>query len=209
MHSTRKVGDKPMEKLSDVRQIMSDGYVWVTDWFGILGDKGARVLEHRLVAALLLGRSLEEGEMVHHLDMDRSNNSPDNLVVVNPAEHGSFHRDGHVIKRKRAKRQISFSGKVPFVKMKCPWCGKVFYKRRSASVLSHDNKLHVNCCSRTCSNLLNDAVETGACTDLGRRVMDNVICEFNSNGPFMERFVNGQYPSQWFIDDNGVFHGDS
>lgn len=186
-----------------------DGYVWVTDWFGILGEKGARVAEHRLIAALLLGRSLEDGEMVHHLDLDRSNNSPDNLVIVNPTEHGSFHRGGNIVKRTKAKRQITFSGKTLFLKMRCPWCGKVFYKRRNASVLEHDNKLHVNCCSRSCSNLLNDAVDNGTCRDLGQRMKNNVICEFASNGPFMDRFVKGQYPSHWFIDDDGVFHGDS
>jgi len=198
-----------MERLADIRQITKDGYVWATDWFGILGEKGARVAEHRLIAALLLGRNLEDGEMVHHFDLDRSNNSPDNLVVVSPSEHGSFHRNGNVVKRSKAKRQITFSGITPFVKMKCPWCGKVFYKRRNVSVLELDNKLHVNCCSHTCSNRLNDAVETGACKDLGNRVRENVICEFNSNGPFMERFVKGQYPSHWFIDDDGVFHGDN
>lgn len=198
----------PMARLSDVRQITKDGYVWVTDWHGILGDKGARVPEHRLIAALLIGRSLKDGEMVHHLDMDRANNSPDNLVIVSPAEHGKFHRGGHVVRRTKTKRQISFEGNTPYVKMKCPWCGSIFYKRRNATVLERDNKLHVNCCSISCSNRLNMAVEDGTCNDLAQRVRDNVICEFKSNGPFMERFAKGQYPSQWFIDDDGNFHGD-
>ena len=195
-----------MEKLASHRKTTAAGYVLVTDWNGLLGEKGALVPEHRLIAAMLLGRPLEEGEMVHHLDMDRSNNSPDNLVVVNPREHGEFHRGGNVVKRAKAKRSITFSGRTPYLKMKCPWCGKVFYRVRSQSVLAHDNKLHVNCCSRICANRLAEAVDTGACSDLDRRVRENIICEFKSNAAFMTRFERGQYPSHWTIDDEGIFH---
>lgn len=197
-----------MEKLALSRKVHSNGYAMVTDWYGILGEKGAKVPEHRLIASMLLGRPLESGEVVHHLDLDRSNNTPDNLVVVSPAEHGMFHRDGNVVRRKKANRQITFEGRTDFVKMKCPWCGKVFYKRRSASVLAHDNKLHVNCCSSSCSGHLYEAVENGTCKDLANRIKDNVICEFKASGAFMDRFSKGQYPSHWFIDDDGVFHGD-
>lgn len=195
-----------MEKLASYRRVSSNGYVWVNDHFGILGEKGAKVAEHRLIAALILGRALEPGEMVHHLDLDRANNSPDNLVVVNSAEHGNFHRDGNYVRRKKPKRAITFVGKTPYVKMKCPQCGKVFFIRRSQSVLARDNKLHVNCCSKTCTNLLLESVKNGTCKDLGKRVRDNVICEFTSNGAFMERFTKGLYPSYWFIDDDGIFH---
>lgn len=197
-----------MERLVSARKVNSDGYATVTDWFGILGEKGKRVPEHRLIAATILGRPLEEGEMVHHLDLDRSNNSPDNLVVVSSTEHGKFHRDGNITHRQQPKRQIKFDGKTAYVKMKCPWCGKVFYRRRSSSVLAKDNKLHVNCCSSSCSNHLTNAVEEGTCTDLAERVRNNVVCEFQSNGAFMDRFMQGRYPSSWFIDDDGVFHGD-
>ncbi len=197
-----------MERLSQVHKPTKGGYVFTTYWYGILGEKGARVPEHRLIAAMMLGRRLEDGEMVHHLDLDKSNNSPDNLVVVNSSEHGEFHRNGNFARRQQPKRPLHFAGKTAYVKMKCPWCGKVFYKLRSSSVLEHDNKLHVNCCSSKCSNRLYDSVESGTCSDLGKRVRDNIICEFKSNGPFMKRLAAGKLPSQWFIDDNGVFHGD-
>lgn len=197
-----------MERLATIRKKSKSGYVTVVDHFGILGETGARVAEHRLIAAVLIGRPLEDGEMVHHLDLDRSNNSPENLVVVNPTEHGTFHRDGNIMKRKKARRQISFEGNTPFLKMKCPWCGKIFFKRKSDSVLAHDNKMHVNCCSIRCSNLLNDALENGSLPNAKSRISKNVVCEFKSNGAFMDRFVSGLYPSFWTIDDDGVFHGD-
>jgi hypothetical protein len=39
------------------------------------------VREHRLVAESLLGRTLLQGEVVHHIDDDPANNSPENLQV--------------------------------------------------------------------------------------------------------------------------------
>jgi len=40
-----------------------------------------RIQEHRLVMEKELGRYLEPNEIVHHLDGDRQNNAPENLVV--------------------------------------------------------------------------------------------------------------------------------
>ena len=46
------------------------------------------VYEHILVAEATLGRPLVKGEVVHHIDHDRLNNSPDNLqVFVSHSEH--------------------------------------------------------------------------------------------------------------------------
>ena len=37
---------------------------------------------HRVIAAEMIGRTLRPGEVVHHLDGDKLNNSPENLEVV-------------------------------------------------------------------------------------------------------------------------------
>lgn len=39
------------------------------------------MLEHRLVMERILGRYLEPNEVVHHIDGNRQNNAPDNLMV--------------------------------------------------------------------------------------------------------------------------------
>ena len=197
-----------MKELKQNRKLSEQGYAVVRDYYGILGKKGAIVPEHRLIASIMLGRQLESDEIVHHIDLNPSNNSPDNFAIVNSAEHGKIHSNGNNVRRKKASKQISFSGRTPYVKMKCPWCGRIFYKKRSQSVLAHDNTLHVNCCSNTCFSKLNNAVEEESLSDFAKRIRDNVICEFSSNAKFMNRFVNGRCPSYWFIDDNGVFHGD-
>jgi len=49
------------------------------------------VLEHIVVAELMLGRPLREDEVVHHRDHDKQNNLPENLEVMTDFEHRSLH----------------------------------------------------------------------------------------------------------------------
>jgi len=48
--------------------------------------------EHRKIAAQVLGRSLLSGEVVHHIDRDKHNNAPENLMVFpSQAAHAKWH----------------------------------------------------------------------------------------------------------------------
>jgi hypothetical protein len=47
--------------------------------------------EHRIVAEEKLGRALEKGEIVHHIDGNKRNNNPDNLEIMTQSEHASLH----------------------------------------------------------------------------------------------------------------------
>lgn len=47
---------------------------------------------HRLVAESVIGRPLIAGEVVHHIDGNKRNNAPENLVVFgSQAEHAAWH----------------------------------------------------------------------------------------------------------------------
>lgn len=53
--------------------------------------------EHRVIAEQKIGRPLKKGEVVHHLDGNKRNNSPDNLQVLpSRAEHSRIHAKGSV-----------------------------------------------------------------------------------------------------------------
>ena len=50
--------------------------------------------EHRVVAEDKLGRPLAPGEIVHHIDGDKRNNTPANIVVLHSqSAHIALHRD--------------------------------------------------------------------------------------------------------------------
>jgi len=50
------------------------------------------IYEHRYIIEQSLGRPLSEDEVVHHLDCDKTNNNPENLIVLaNKASHIRLH----------------------------------------------------------------------------------------------------------------------
>lgn len=51
-----------------------------------------RILEHRMLAEDMVGRPLLQSESVHHIDRNRLNNSPENLMILNEKSHSLLHK---------------------------------------------------------------------------------------------------------------------
>lgn len=74
------------------RSITSNGYVLVRVGVGHhLADVRGYAYEHRVVAEATLGRRLVDGEIVHHIDGNKRNNSPSNLRVEPSIAHHLVH----------------------------------------------------------------------------------------------------------------------
>ncbi len=64
-----------------------------TDNRGYLRYSDNNKLVHRVVAARKIGRNLNKGEVVHHIDRNKKNNNPNNLwVFPNQSAHDKVHK---------------------------------------------------------------------------------------------------------------------
>ena len=79
------------------------------------------VYEHIAIAEERLGREIKVGEVVHHLDTNRANNLPNNLLVLEEPQHAKLHAwmDKHFIIPKPG----ALLEKVGMLKY-CPECNK-------------------------------------------------------------------------------------
>lgn len=60
--------------------------------YSMITIDGTKLYEHRHVAEGVLGRKLTKKEQVHHRDMDRLNNAPNNLIVLTAQIHTALHQ---------------------------------------------------------------------------------------------------------------------
>jgi ribosomal silencing factor RsfS len=75
------------------KEINKDGYVMVfaPDWYSGKRD-GNKVYEHIIVYCEHNGYAfIPKGMVVHHLDEDKQNNHPDNLVLLSIQDHRRIH----------------------------------------------------------------------------------------------------------------------
>lgn len=61
------------------------------DGAGYIVYSHTKTREHRAVMEALLGRKLHSKEIVHHIDGDKANNSPSNLLLLSHSEHSKLH----------------------------------------------------------------------------------------------------------------------
>ena len=124
------------------------GYVYMRN------NQDKVVYLHREIARTILDRDLLPGEVVHHIDEDRSNNDPSNLMVFKThGDHVSFHKlneldrellrldDGSYICRQKAS-------------VRCGVCGLMFVPSRKGT--SRQQKY----CSHSCAAKSKESINT-------------------------------------------------
>lgn len=98
----RKLYKRPKKVLSIPERLANgnrkldhrSGYVYIYAPEHLEANTRGYVYEHRVIAEQKIGRRLFENEIVHHKDENRWNNSPDNLEVMDRAEHARLHNLG-------------------------------------------------------------------------------------------------------------------
>ncbi len=73
------------------RTSFGNGYFYVLDHSHPNANKSGYVAEHVYVVTKERGRALESGQMVHHIDLNKHNNVPANLVITDAYEHSIWH----------------------------------------------------------------------------------------------------------------------
>ena len=94
----------------------AEGYILVKRPDHPAARKSGYVLEHRLVAEQKLGRRLLRDEVVHHINGDKQDNVPENIIVTIQSEHVGLDRRGKQFPRANG------------LWLTCEHCKRKFYK---------------------------------------------------------------------------------
>jgi hypothetical protein len=73
------------------RSGFSNGYFYILMPDHPNANKTGYVAEHILVATCARGTPLKAGECVHHINLDKHDNRPDNLIIASRKEHAIWH----------------------------------------------------------------------------------------------------------------------
>jgi predicted nucleic acid-binding Zn ribbon protein len=127
-----------------------NGYVQVSN------TKGGRTYQHIVEAELKIGRKIEKGEVVHHIDENRSNNTWDNLMVFKST---SDHMRHHGLKPEDQRLEQLEDGSFRCISLKVKQdTRRKIAPVRSCLVCGKQTK-NLKFCSLDCSNSLNSPRE--------------------------------------------------
>jgi len=108
-------------RLRYVKNSLKNGYriVWCPEH---RESHGGYVYAHRRIMENIIGRPLEKGEHVHHINGNKLDNRARNLALMDAREHAR----AHAVKRKwfKAQNNPRYSGGLQ--KVRCTWCNSEY-----------------------------------------------------------------------------------
>jgi hypothetical protein len=92
VRSALKRAGVPIRSISDGKSLAARGNRYLSNGYVmVITGKYQREREHMLIAARALGRSLKRHECVHHVNCDKADNRPSNLIICTLAYHTALH----------------------------------------------------------------------------------------------------------------------
>lgn len=117
--------DTWLKRGKKLRTVDSQGYVKVWEPSHPNARNGY-VAEHRIIMEKKIGRNLHSDEVVHHVNNNPSDNSPENLILMTRRDHTKLHKP-------RCGSGYRLQGKFSWIDVCCKNCDRIF-KRRVMSV---------------------------------------------------------------------------
>lgn len=106
------------------------------------------VYEHVVVAEKMIGRSIKENEVVHHLDLNRSNNRIENLIVLEKGQHTKLHAwiDGGAVTINKTGEKKTL--KIRYEPKSCIICERILQHKQAKYCSLECKKLGYNLTSK-------------------------------------------------------------
>lgn len=101
MHYARFKGYNKV-KLLDPEKNIKKGYIIDKDGYKQIRINGKSRREHRVIMEAYLNRKLQNNEIVHHINEDKTDNRIENLDVMSFAEYRLLHCDDKILEKKTA-----------------------------------------------------------------------------------------------------------
>jgi len=82
------------------------GYWYIRDPAHAHATKNGYVAEHIVVATNIIGRPLKYNEVVHHINLKKEDNRPDNLIILTRKRHAQLHAQLDAVAAKLLEENI-------------------------------------------------------------------------------------------------------
>ena len=149
-------------------KVINNGYAYVRIPNHPSATSTGYVYEHRVVAENTMGRILTEYEDVHHMNGNKLDNRPENLVVLTRSQHAKLHSLEH--------------GPVMGI-FKCPECGRIFTRETRQSHLVKPTKFNATFCSNRCRGKFSSAVQHHGMTEDRSRMIETCLLSKTQSVP--------------------------